>query len=48
MNRPSLVSKVFLNYLVMTTSSPDDKSEPEFPSVSKDWNFTKSKHSPKD
>lgn len=48
MNRTSVVSKVFLNYLVMTTSSPADNSEPEFSFVSKDLNFTESKLSPKD
>lgn len=48
MNRTSVVSKVFLNHLVMTTSSPADNSEPEFSFVSKDLSFTESKHSPKD
>lgn len=48
MNRTSGVSKVFLNHLVMTTSSPADNSEPEFSFVSKDLSFTESKHSPRD
>lgn len=31
MNRASVVSEVFLNQLVMSTSGPADNSEPEFP-----------------
>lgn len=48
MNRTSVVLKVFLNHLVMTTSSPTDNSEQDFSFFPKDLNFTESKRSPKD
>lgn len=48
MNRTSVVLKVSLNHVVMTTSSSADNSEPEFSFVSKDLSFTESRHGPKD